>query len=71
MVASHLNHGDARLQAMSRQIGWQAPVGTERQILACRTRFPERVDMSPKERDDNFCYLQSDGEPNVLLIGDS
>jgi peptidoglycan/LPS O-acetylase OafA/YrhL len=71
MVASHLNHGDARLQAMSRQIGWKAAVGTERQILACRTRFPERVDMSPKERDDNFCYLQNDGEPNVVLIGDS
>ncbi len=27
--------------------------------------------MSPKERDDNFCYLQSDGEANVVLIGDS
>ncbi len=55
----------------SSQLGWEIPVGNDKQIALCRSMFPDRLTISSTIRDDNFCYLQKDGSPNVLLIGDS
>ncbi len=55
----------------SKQLGWEIPVGTNKQIALGRKLCPERSQMTSQERDDNFCYLQKDSTPNVLLVGDS
>ncbi|MES2825943.1 MAG: acyltransferase family protein [Pseudomonadota bacterium] len=55
----------------SSQLGWEIPVGNDKQIALCRSMFPDRLTISSIIRDDNFCYLQKEGTPNVLLIGDS
>ncbi|MEW6436062.1 MAG: acyltransferase family protein [Pseudomonadota bacterium] len=61
----------ARAARIAQQIGWNNPVGTPIQVSSCREKFAERNGMSSPKRDDNFCYLQKNGEPNVLLVGDS
>ncbi len=60
-----------RILLSSNQLGWTIPVGSEEQIALCRNKFPERSSFTSTLRDDNFCYLQKNSTPNVLLIGDS
>ena len=54
-----------------KQLGWDIPAGSPEQSNLCHQAFPERALMTSKERDDNFCLLQREGIPNVVLIGDS
>ena len=56
--------------AQSRQIGWEIPAGTNEQIRLCQVMFPDRDQLTPSH-DNNFCYLQRAGVPNILLVGDS
>ncbi|MFQ2155279.1 acyltransferase family protein [Aeromonas hydrophila] len=61
----------AKLLNMSKQLGWRIPAGSIEQSKLCHEAFPERAKMTSKERDDNFCLLQNNSNPNVLLVGDS
>lgn len=63
--------GAANVELLSRQIGWTLPAGSPEQIDRCKSLFPERTALSPRERDDNFCMLKDDSAPNVLMVGDS
>ncbi len=60
-----------RTAQQASQLGFALPVGTDDQMARCRHMFPDRLEMSSKIRDDNFCYIQKAGEPNVIMIGDS
>jgi peptidoglycan/LPS O-acetylase OafA/YrhL len=66
-----ISSGAAKALNLSKQLGWEIPAGSIEQSKLCREAFPERSNMTSKERDDNFCFLQSNGSPNVLLVGDS
>ncbi len=61
----------ARALNLSKQLGWEIPAGSIEQSKLCHEAFPESSNMTSKERDDNFCFLQSNSRPNVLLVGDS
>lgn len=69
--ASFVTFASATTNTALKQIGWQLPVGSPAQIDSCRHMFPIRSQMTSKERDDNFCYLQKAGKPNILMVGDS
>lgn len=66
-----ISSGAARALNLSKQLGWEIPAGSIEQSKLCHEAFPERSNMTSKERDDNFCFLQSNSRPNVLLVGDS
>jgi peptidoglycan/LPS O-acetylase OafA/YrhL len=68
---SSTSNGSAKATNNSKELGWETPVGSNEQIALCRNLFPERNKMISKKRDDNFCYLQRNSVPNVLLVGDS
>jgi len=63
--------GAVKALSASKHLGWDIPAGSPEQSNLCNQAFPERALMTSKERDDNFCLLQSKGIPNVVLIGDS
>lgn len=66
-----ISSGAAKALNVSKQLGWEIPAGSIEQSKLCHEAFPERAEMTSKERDDNFCFLQSNTNPNVLLVGDS
>lgn len=54
------------------QIGWDSiPIATAEQSAACGRMFPERAALASKIRNDDFCLLQKDARPNVVMVGDS
>ena len=55
----------------SRQIGWTIPVASKKQIDLCNTRFPEWQRIPADPESNNFCILQRDATPDVLMVGDS
>lgn len=68
---NRVSSGAAKVESLSSQIGWTIPVGSTEQVGLCHNLFPERTLLTSKERDDNFCYLEKNAPPNVLLVGDS
>jgi peptidoglycan/LPS O-acetylase OafA/YrhL len=56
--------------ALSRQLNWQTPVGSNAQKAACYRLMPDRVGMAHPVQND-FCYLLHDGQPDVAMVGDS
>jgi len=68
---NRVSGGAAKVESLSRQIGWTIPVSSMEQIENCHTMFPERTQLSPKERDDNFCIIAKNKTPNVVFVGDS
>jgi len=66
-----IHTGAVKALSASKQLGWDIPAGSPEQSKLCHQKFPERTLMTSKERDDNFCLLQKNGNPNVILIGDS
>jgi len=55
----------------SRQIGWTIPVANKEQIDWCNARFPERARTTDDPDSNNFCILQRNATPDVLMVGDS
>jgi peptidoglycan/LPS O-acetylase OafA/YrhL len=68
---NRVSNGAAKVETLSRQFGWTIPVASTEQVRLCHDLFPERTQLSPKERDDNFCILAKNAPPNVLMVGDS
>jgi hypothetical protein len=52
------------------QLGWEIGPGSPEQNSLCAAMFPERFLLVP-DTQNNFCFLQREGEPNVAMIGDS
>ena len=61
----------ARVAPLTRQIGWDIPVGSEQQGRACAALMPARGGLVPGVAGNDFCYLQHAGPPDAALVGDS
>lgn len=68
---NRVSGGATKVESLSRQIGWTIPASSQQQVDSCKKMFPDRILLTPLERDDNFCILQRESTPNVLMIGDS
>lgn len=64
------SYSSARTAAPARQLAWHTPIGSGAQKAACYRLLPDRVGMAHPAQND-FCYLQRDGAPDVAMIGDS
>jgi len=61
----------ARVEPLTRQIGWAIPVADEAQGRACVALMPGRGALVPGVAGNDFCYLARGGAPDVALIGGS
>jgi type VI protein secretion system component Hcp len=68
---NRVSHATSKVQSLFRQIEWEIPVATQEQKDLCRKMFPDRTHLTPRGRDDNFCFIKNSSSPNVLIIGDS
>lgn len=55
----------------SEEIGWILPGYSGEEVKWCKERLPDRVSISKDHLGEDFCILQKNSEPNVLLVGDS